>query len=126
MALGVWALMGVGLLFLPNELRFGGVAFIFLVLLAPLNIYQLSAKTVDAEPQLTDPRTLEFNRAALVLTGPDWKTEVAWTRYRGYSEDEVYFYLHLRFSELVLLIPKSALTAEQQAGFRECAGRRAA
>ena len=123
-ALSIWVVIGVVCMFLPSELRFLIVLPVVFLLLAPLNVYQLYAKTVDSEPQLTDKRTLEFSLSRIVFIGPDWKNEMTWKRFKGFSEDAEYFFLHLRHSVLVAIIPKDAFTQEQQQIFREYAGNR--
>jgi hypothetical protein len=120
-ALSIWAAMAVGCMFLPGNFRFFAILPALFFFLAPVNVYQLYAKTVDSEPQLTDQKTLEFGPSRLVVTGPDWKTEVTWRRFRGLSEDEEFFYLHLQRSQLPVMFPKSAFTPDQQERFREWA-----
>ena len=119
--LSIWAVMAVGCLFLPGDLRFLAVLPTVFLLLAPINVYQLYAKSVDGEPQLTDQKTLEFSRSRLAFGGPDWRNEMSWTRFRRLSEDPEYFFLELRRSNLAVVIPKTAFTPEQQQSFREYA-----
>ena len=124
LALSIWAAIAIGCMFLPGDLRFLAVLPIVFLLLAPLNVYQLYAKSVDSEPQLTDQRTLEFSRSRLAFIGPDWKNEMTWKRFKRLSEDAEYFYLDLRHSGLAIIIPKGAFAPEQQQIFREYAGNR--
>jgi len=121
-ALTIWALMAVACMFLPGDLRLLAVLPVVFLLLAPLNVYQLYAKSVDCEPQLTDQKTLEFSLSRLAFIGPDWKNEMTWKRFEGFSEDSEYFLLLLRHSGLAVIIPKSAFTPEQQQIFRQYAG----
>jgi YcxB-like protein len=95
-------------------------------LLAPLNVYQLYANSVDGEPQLTDQKMLEFSLSRVAFTGPDWKNEMTWKRFKAFSEDAEYFFLDLRHGSLAAIIPKSAFTPEQQQTFRQYAGNRSA
>src|SRR5437867_697565 len=113
-ALSIWAAMAVACMFLPGNLRFLAMLPMVFLLLAPLNVYQLYAKSVDCEPQLTDQRTVEFSRSRLAFVGPDWRNEMTWKRFKGLSEDAEYFYLDLRHSDLAIIIPKSAFVPEQQ------------
>jgi len=121
-ALSIWAVLAVGCLFLPGDLRFLAVFPAVFLLLAPINVYQLYAKSVDGEPQSTDQKTLEFSRSRLAFSGPDWRNEMAWTRFKRLAEGPEYFFLELRRSSLAVVIPKSAFTPEQQQAFREYAG----
>jgi len=123
-ALTIWALIAVACMFLPGDLRLLAVLPVVFLVFAPLDVYQLYAKSVDCEPQLTDQKTLEFSLSRLALIGPDWRNEMTWKRFNGFSEDAEYFFLNLRHSALAVIIPKHALNAEQQQIFREYAGNR--
>lgn len=122
MVLAVFILLfGVVCLFLwPNDLFVGLIFLLFLVFM-PIALYRAIAKAVDNDRMWTDPKTLDFSSSQLVVTGPDWKTEMPWTRFKGFSEDSVYFYLHLSDNGIASVIPKSAFSAEQQQRFREYA-----
>jgi hypothetical protein len=120
-ALSLWLVMAVGCLFLPGDFRFFAVLPALFFLLAPFNVYQLYAKAVDGEPQLTDEKTLEFSRTRLAFTGPDWRNEMTWKRFKRLSEDPDYFFLDLRHNSLAVVIPKGAFTPELEQSFRECA-----
>ncbi len=98
-----------------------GFVLLALFILSPINIYRVLAKAVDGNSQFTDPKTLEFSSTRLVITGPNWKSELSWTTFRGFSEDATYFYLHLSDNRIVSVIPKSAFTPESQQKFREYA-----
>ena len=111
-------------MFLPGDLRLLAVLPVVFLLLAPLNVYQLYARSVDGEPQLTDQKTLEFSFSRLAFTGPDWRNEMTWKRFKRFSEDAEYFFLDLPHSSLAVIIPKSAFTPEQQRTFRQYAGNR--
>jgi YcxB-like protein len=76
-------------------------------------------KVVDGKSQLTDFKTLEFGPTHLVLIGSDWKNEMPWTQFKGFSEDDTYFYLHLNRTGIATIIPKSAFSSEQQHLFRK-------
>jgi hypothetical protein len=91
-ALTLWAVMALGCMFLPGDRRFLAVLPVVFLLLAPLNVYQLYAKSVDGEPQLTDQKTLEFSLSRLAFTGPDWRNEMTWKRFKRLSEDAEYFF----------------------------------
>jgi hypothetical protein len=121
-ALSIWAAMiPACIFFLPGDYRLVALLPAVFVILAPVNVYQLYAKSVDSEPQTTDEKTVEFSPSRLAFTGPDWRNEMSWSRFRGLSEDARYFFLELRHSSLAILVPKAALTAEQQTLFREYA-----
>ena len=114
-------LVGVSFFFLwPNDV-FVGVIFLMFLVFMPIAQYRVIAKAIDNDRTWTDPKTLDFSSSQLVLTGPNWKTEMPWTRFRGFSEDATYFYLHLSDNGIASLIPKSAFSPEQQCLFRQYA-----
>jgi len=120
-AVSVCTLIGAGCLALPDDLRLFSILPLFIAFMTPINAHRSLAKSVHCEPQWTDPRTLDFSASRLIFTGPDWRNEMAWSRFKGFSEDTGYFYLHLRYEPLVSVIPKSAFTPGEQEKFRECA-----
>src|SRR5262245_14510602 len=96
---------------------FVGAVAIFI----PINLYRMIAKAVDDNAQLTDPKTVEFNASRLVVTGPNWRSELPWTTFHGFSEDDSYFYLHLSSNGFASVVPKATFTPEQKEAFREYA-----
>ncbi len=78
-------------------------------------------RAVDSNKHLTDPKTLEFGSSRLVVACPDWKNEMTWARFHGFSEDDTYFYLHLTRGGAVSILPKAAFSTEQQQLFRNYA-----
>ena len=99
-----------------------GYILLGMVIAAPINIYRALAKAIDNDSQWTDRKTLEFSQSGIVVTGPDWKNEWSWKRFKGFSEDADYFYLDLSTANrLASVVPKTAFTSEQQQKFRECA-----
>lgn len=114
-------LISISFFFLwPNQM-FVGVIFLMFLVFMPIAQYLVIAKAVDNDRTWTDPKTLDFSSSQLVLTGPNWKTEMPWTRFIGFSEDATYFYLHLSNSGIASVIPKSSFSAEQQQLFRQYA-----
>lgn len=94
--------------------------FVFCALF-PILLYQKLGRAVDSNSQLTDRKTVEFSPSRLLVIGPDWRSEMPWTKFRGFSEDADYFYLHLSEDGHASVIPKSAFTSEQQEKFRQYA-----
>ncbi len=114
-------LISISFFFLwPNQM-FVGVIFLMFLVFMPIAQYLVIAKAVDNDRTWTDPKILDFSSSQLVLTGPNWKTEMPWTRFIGFSEDATYFYLHLSNSGIASVIPKSSFSAEQQQLFRQYA-----
>jgi len=114
-------LVGISFFFLwPND-AFVGLIFLMFLVFMPIAQYRAIAKAVDNDQTLTDSKTLDFGSSQLVVTGPNWKTEVPWTRFRGFSEDATYFYLHLSDNGIASVIPKSSFSAEQQQLIRQYA-----
>ena len=106
---------------LRNGLEYAGIVLLTFLIMMPISLYRVLVRTVDGNPQFTDIRTLEFSPSRLVITGPDWKAEMPWTQFKGFSEDETWFYLDIAGNGLASVIPKSAFTSEQQEKFREYA-----
>jgi hypothetical protein len=114
-------LVGISLFFIwPDDLLVGVIFLLFLVFM-PIAQYRVIAKAVGNDRTWTDPKTLEFGASQLLLTGPDWKSEMPWTRFIGFSEDATYFYLHLSDNGVASVIPKAAFSSEQQQLFRQYA-----
>jgi hypothetical protein len=114
-------LIGISLFFLYPDDLFVGLIFLLLLVFMPIAQYRVIAKAVDNDRMLTDSKTLEFSPAQVVVTGPNWKCELPWTMFLGFSEDATYFYLHLSDNGIASVIPKSAFSREQQQRFREYA-----
>lgn len=113
---------GIGIYAIAGLIAIYAVAgLISAVVLTPINLYRALAKDIDSSPQFTDQITLEFSSSRLVFIGPNWRCELPWTTFRGFSEDELYFYLQLSDNRLASVLPKSAFTAEQQGQFRQYA-----
>ena len=108
-------------IFLFQDMQYVGFACLGVLIAMPIILYRVITKAVDNDKVWTDPKTLEFGSSQLVLIGPDWKTEMPWTRFKGFSEDVTYFYLHLSDNGIASVIPKSAFTSEQQQLFRQYA-----
>ena len=114
-------LIGISFLFIWRDDMFVGLIFLLFLVFMPIAQYRTIAKAVGSDRTWTDPKTLEFGSSKLVLTGPDWKSEMPWTRFIGFSEDTTYFYLHLSDSGVASVIPKSVFSSEQQQVFRQYA-----
>jgi hypothetical protein len=113
--------VGAAFLALRGDASVFGLFVIALALIIPFGGYRSLLKAVDSNAQLTDRKQLEFNSHRMVITGPNWKSELPWTSFQGFSEDQDYFYLHLSDNGLASVIPKLAFTHDQQLQFRECA-----
>ena len=94
---------------------------IALIFFLPWALYRGIVRLIDQNAQYTAPKTLAFGPAAVVVTGPNFKSELAWSMFKGFSEDADYFYLHLADTGFDSVIPKAAFTAEQQEAFRRYA-----
>jgi hypothetical protein len=107
--------------FARGRMEYAGLVLVLFLAMTPINIYRAVAKAVDGNSQYTDPKTVEFSSERLVVVGPNWKSDLPWTTFRGFSEDATYFYLHLSDNGLASVIPKSSFTGDSQAKFREYA-----
>jgi len=101
--------------------RIFGFMCILLCLFGPTALWIQLGRAIDANPHLTDEKSLEFNERRVIASGADWRNELAWTRFKGLSEDAAYFYLELPTPGLATVIPKRAMNDSQQAAFRRAA-----
>jgi hypothetical protein len=106
--------------------QFAGIAILFFTAMVPINTYRSVARAVDGNSLQTDPKTVEFSVSRVVVIGPNWKSEMPWTLFKGFSEDPDYFYLPLSDSGIASIIPKTAFTPKLQQKFREMATARKA
>jgi YcxB-like protein len=126
MLIAVAVLIGASIFFLTvrGGMEYVGYSILVFLTIVPISLYLGLKRVVDGKSQLTDLKTLEFGPSHLVVTGPDWKSETPWTQFKGFSEDDTYFYLHLNRTGIATVIPKSAFSSEQQRIFREYGQRR--
>jgi hypothetical protein len=106
---------------IPDGMASAGFVLLLFIVLTPINAYRALARAVDGNSQYTDPKAVEFSPTRIVTTGPNWKSELPWTTFKGFSEDPTYFYLHLTDTGFASIIPKSAFTSESLQKFREYA-----
>lgn len=114
-------LSSIASFFMGSSVELVGFILLGILISMPIVLYRVIFKAIDNDKTLTDPKTLEFSSSQLVLTGPDWKSEMPWTRFRGFSEDATYFYLHLSDNGIASVIPKSVFSGGQQQLFRQYA-----
>ena len=119
--LGLYIMLAVVCFIIGGGAEIAAYIFIGFAIANPIGIYGGVTKGVGDNPQITDPKTVDFSPSGLVTTGPNWKIEMPWTRFKGFSEDGSYFFLHVSESGTVSVVPKSAFTTEQQQKFREYA-----
>jgi hypothetical protein len=106
------------------QLRVLTYAIVAWVILLPFILRRGIARAIDQNPQFTDPKTLTFGPEGVLLVGPNYKSEMEWNMFKGFSEDASYFYLHLSDTGFDSVLPKSAFTPPQQELFRKLAPRR--
>lgn len=116
-------MFGIALLcfLIRDGTEYAGFVLVLFTALTPINAYRSLVRAVDGNSQYTDPKTVEFSPMRIVTTGPNWKSELPWTTFKGFSEDSTYFYLHLTDTGFASIIPKSAFTSESLQEFREYA-----
>jgi hypothetical protein len=119
-SVGLYAVLGVVLLLAGTELTYAGVLLLAYALARPLILWQVISRAVDRSSLFTDQRTVEFDAAGISASGPDWKTSLPWRHFKGWSEDRVNFYLEVGASGFASIIPKRAMTAEQEQMLRSC------
>jgi len=119
-SIGLYAALGVVLLIAGSEFTYAGVLLLAYALVRPLILWQVISRAVDQSSLLTGERTVEFDAAGISASGSDWKTSLPWRHFKGWSEDRVNFYLEVGASGFASIIPKRAMTAEQQQVIRSC------
>jgi hypothetical protein len=121
-SLGFMVVLAGVLLFWGIGAQIAAGIILGMAIMTPINIYRAAAKSIDNDAHYTDQNTLEFGPSGVVVSGPNWKSELPWNWFKGFSEDSNYFYLEIlpRCGQ-ASIIPKTAFTSEQQSRFRECA-----
>ncbi len=119
-SIGLYAALALVLLSAGSEFTYAGALLLAYVLVRPLTVWQAVSRAVGGSALFTDQRTVEFDPAGISATGPDWKTSLPWRHYKGWSEDTLNFYLEVGASGFASIIPKRAMTAEQQQLLRTC------
>src|SRR5258706_8266074 len=71
--------------FARGGMEYAGFVLVLFLAMTPINIYRAVAKAVDGNSQYTDPKTVEFTSERLFVVGPNWKSELPWTTFRGFS-----------------------------------------
>jgi len=112
---------GVALIVIGKGFLIGGIIGVCLVALMPFIMHRALARAVDSDPSWTDLKTVEFSETGIISNGPNWKSELPWARFLSFSEDNQFFYLDVDKNGIAAIIPKAAMTAEQQNQFREFA-----
>jgi hypothetical protein len=119
-AMGLYSVLALVLLAAGSEFTYAGVLLLAYVLVRPLTLWRVISRGVDGSALFTDQRTVEFTAAAISSAGPDWKTSLPWRHFRGWSEDRRNFYLDVGASGFASIIPKAAMTDQQQQLLRTC------
>jgi len=120
----IFAVMGIGCIMMrlfaggDTGFLYCGSGLLFLIIVAPLNIYRVLAKAVDDNAQFTDRKVVEFSQTKLIITGPNWKSELPWSHFLGFTEDANYVYMPLSKNGIASVVPKSAFTPDQLESFR--------
>jgi hypothetical protein len=103
-------------------LQYAGILLAFFACMIPLNVYRWASMNASSNPQFTVPMSAEFTAERIVFTGPDWRSEVPWSRFNGFTEDKEYYYLHLlKIGFFAIPIPKSAFPEDSAQRFRQYA-----
>jgi hypothetical protein len=119
----IWSLVAAGALYLAGgQVRILSVVPIMALLYLPCMLSRTLGKAIDQNPKFTDPATVTFGPEGVISVGPNYKTEQKWSAFNGFSEDGEYFFFSFSDSGFASMVPKSALTVEQQGALRRYAG----
>ena len=55
---------------LRDGVEYVGIVFLIWVVMVPINLYRVLAKTVATQKELTDPRTVDFSSSRIAASGP--------------------------------------------------------
>src|SRR5437868_8428887 len=78
---GVMLLCGIFFLVNGHGYKYFGVFLLGLCVLFPIMLYRKLGRIIDLNSQFTDPKTVEFSQSRLIVVGPNWKSEMPWTRF---------------------------------------------
>ncbi len=117
---GLILLLGLVALAEGGSLMVAGVLLVVYALARPLIMWQVISRIYAAGSLACDRRTVEFGPAGITATGPDWKMSLPWRNFKRWSEDERNFYLDVTASGFGSILPKSAMSVEQQQLLRTC------
>jgi len=98
----------------------GYFALAYLVFM-PFSLWRSIARAIDNNPHQTDRKTATFTSRRIIISGTDWRTELPWSAFNGFSEDSRFLYFHTPPAGWASLVPKSALSADQQEALRDLA-----
>jgi hypothetical protein len=79
-------------------------------------------RTYRKHKALHRPCTLSWSESGLTVTGDSGEWKISWSDYLKWAENAEIFVLY-QAPRLFNMLPKRALTPEQIADFRQCAGR---
>lgn len=120
-ALALLLVAAAMLYFAGREWHGCAYGLVALVVFLPWFVHRFITNAIDNNSQFTDAKTLTFTSAGLVIVGPNYRSELAWSMFKAFAEDDAYFYLSLTASSLPSVLPKAAFTTEQQQEFRQYA-----
>ncbi len=114
LALVVWLGFTAGVVF---AMAFGSV----LLILLGVRWWMAPGQWLRSQPHLCERRTIHVSSERLGLSTETVKSEVPWTYFLCWCETSEYFMLDLTRSGFCSVIPKSAMTRDQEETFREWA-----
>lgn len=97
----------------PSFLSAAVVVLIY-PLTRPWVIYRVISRAVAQHPMLHERKTLEFNADGVTVSGTDWRNSRSWRHFKGWQEDPRYFYLEISSYGVASIIPKLAMSSQQQ------------
>jgi hypothetical protein len=113
-SIGLFLLLALAALLVGGAWTSAGCLLLLYALVRPFVMWDVVTRAINRSITLDGPRTVEYGPAGLVASGSDWKTEVPWRHFKGWSEDATYFFLDTTESGVASVIPKQAMNGAQQ------------
>jgi hypothetical protein len=119
-SVGLFLALGLVALAAGGDFTIAGTLLVAYAVVRPLVAWQVISRAVGASSLLTDRRTVEFGPPGITASGSDWKISLPWRHFKAWSEDDRNFYLHVTASGVATILPKGAMTDQQQQLLRTC------
>jgi hypothetical protein len=103
----------------PGQVNYLGWFFAATPLLVTFFYYRIINRTIDQNPEITEPRSMTFDSEGVVFVTASTRSELMWNRIKRLTENKDFYFLHLDTHTLgrAVTIPKSAFNPEQRENF---------
>ena len=116
-SIAILLVIGVVLLVVGGRSAYVGMFCIAYAVLAPLTLYLAIQRLIRQCAWFTAHTTLGFSDAGVTMTTPGYRTEMAWSWFRSWSQTRDHLFLFLDDGNSAVTIPKRAFSTEQLQSF---------